>query len=777
MTVDRQRGHFGFDLGFLFWFRRYFWQRHYILRIALKSFLVLGFLAVLAAAAVAVPVGLSYYEKAQEYDPIAVAEFKGGGLVYDSQGELVGSLADDGRILLRREQIPDHFVAALMAAEDARFMEHRGFDPIGITRAAIANFRKNGIAQGGSTITQQLARNSYDLGGRTIHRKLVELFFAIRIEKEFTKDEIVTHYLNRVYFGSGFWGLGAAAKGYFDKSPEELTVAESAMLSGLIRRPNTLSPFNNPELAEAAKDGVLKRMVVEGSLEPQALGNPEFAEVSVRDNQGRNNRPRYLLGAVRREAREILQDHSHRGLLVETSINSDLQAFGESVVADHLTAIESQEGRDYPHPTRNDYLAGRTPVPDYLQGAAVVLENRTGRILAAVGSRDLFESSYDRVALSKRQAGTAFHPFVYAAAYESGAATPMSAAFDAPMDNREVMLGGQSGILGEWGDETLSRQYLGRIPSGYGLISGKNAATVRLGFQTGIENVHALSRRAGIRSPLPSYPSSFLGAGEVSLLELAHAYTTFPNDGWRTGRTGMIDRIVTGEGEVLYRRTVEKEKPVRAFSERTARQIKALLAQAVREKADENTADRLRSLSGQVAGMPGTSVDSENNWFVGFNDRYTWGVWVGMDRPQPIYRHAFSRDTALPMWARLAAVLDSDDAVAGNSDKEPELVPVCLESFALAHEGCTERGHRYVGLPDDGSYASLDFCRAGGSRGELSEKAEAAEFRATPVLRATPVSANPNAGPRAPSKPVAPEVPPLSGENVFGILDGWSGMN
>lgn len=758
---------FGFAIGFLLAKHRSFWQRHPILRFSLQSAVAIAIIGIFSATIIA----WDYYKKSAEYDPAAVAEFHRGGMVLDSEGEMIGSLADDGRILVRRDEIPDHLIAALMAAEDSRFYQHPGFDAVGIMRAAVANFRRDGIAQGGSTITQQLARNTHDLGGRTIQRKLLEVFFSLRIEEEFSKDEIVTHYLNRIYFGSGFNGIGAAANGYFGKHVSELTTAESAMLCSLIRRPNALSPFNNPEVAELNKERVLNRMVAEGFLDRKTAENPAFRVVSVIPNKGRNNRPRFLLSKIRSEARQLMGQRPPSGIIVETSLNTGLQKMGESILAEKITAIESQEGREFPHPTRADFRSGRISSPDYLQGSAVVIENATGRIVSAICSRDPFESDYDRLSLSHRSAGTAFFPFVYAAAYESGSATPMSDSYDVPIDNREVMLGGQSGILGEWGTESFGRKYLGKVPSGYALIAGKNAATARLGFDTGLDNVKAVAHQAGINSTLPDYPSAFLGAGEVNLLELTHAYTTFPNKGWRTGRVGLIDRITTRNGELLYQRSVEKENPQRAFSEQTADQVRTLLTQAVHERASAEASAQLASLGSKVGGMTGTSVGSENNWFIGFNDRYTWGVWVGMDMPQPIYENAFAKDTALPIWSDFALYLDPQEK-EWNMAGEKSLVPVCVDSGCLAHVGCRERGHRLIGVPRGSDTAGLEYCRTNKSREELSETAELARYRAEPMVRAIPVSMKTKtAEPQNSFSPVSTETSPLVGENVYGILD------
>ncbi|NNE90665.1 MAG: hypothetical protein HKN23_03375, partial [Verrucomicrobiales bacterium] len=486
----------------------------------------------------------SYHKRALELDYSQVTNIREGATVLDSTGNQLGAISENRVVIVSRDEIPDHFLEALYAAEDSRFKFHPGYDLKGIMRAAIANLKKQEIDQGASTITQQLARNCFELTGRTYDRKLLEVFAAREIEKAYTKDEIVTHYLNRIYLGNGFWGLGAAAAGYFGKSPSELTVGESAMLCGMIRYPNPLSPFKNPQAAIAARNRILNRMADEGFLTANEAGQLSEKPLYILENDGRNNQPRFLLAKVEREAKSLLNGASLDGMTIETAVEPMLQKVSEEAVNHRLSRLESTELTGTP---TNDSSASANP-EDRLQGSAIVIENATGRVVAVVGSRDHQESEYDRASLTRRPAGTAFFPLLYAAAYDSGVSSPLSTVFDAPIDNREVMMGGQTGILGEWGVENLQPVYRGAIPSGFALIAGKNAASVRLGFETGLETVRQFAARAGIRSPLGDYPSTFIGASEVTLEELTHAYSAFANTGWKTADTGPIDRILDRNG-------------------------------------------------------------------------------------------------------------------------------------------------------------------------------------------------------------------------------------
>ncbi len=636
-------------------FAKFRWLLHPFWRWSFGLF----FVVCLAIAIIAYVYGKQYYDRAQEYQILDVSALTEGALVRDANGDQLGAISEKHRILLDPDEIPDHFIKALLAAEDSRYYSHPGYDLQGMMRAAIANIRKKEIDQGASTITQQLARNSLDLGGRNMDRKFLEIFVSSRIEKKFTKPEILTHYLNRIYLGNGFWGLGAAAQGYFGKTPEELSIDESAMICGLIRSPNPLSPFKNFEAASLARNRVLNRMVAEGFLAREKADLIMKTVTRAVKNDGRNNQPRYLLAKVQEEAVRLLGRNDLNGIEIQTSIDPRIQEASEKAISNQITSIETEKGSNgYPHPTREDFHAGKIEKPDYLQGAAVVIENRTGRIISVVASRDLQESEYDRVSLSLRPAGTAFAPFVYAAAFEGRIATPGSILFDAPLDNREVMLGGEEGILGEWGAEGDAREYLGKITARRALVEGKNAATVRLGFQVGLDAVKDVVYRTGIRSDLPEFPSAFLGAGEVSLLEMTHAYTVFPNGGIRCAGTGMIDRIVDRDGLILYDREGDRTREkVRAIEEHVANDISEMLSEAIFRRARPNLVKSLNPLRGKIGGTTGTTVNFDNAWFLGFNSKYSWGIWVGMDKPETIYPEAFSRDLALPVWAEIGEKL------------------------------------------------------------------------------------------------------------------------
>src|SRR6266481_3341051 len=352
-----------------------------------------------------------YEQKAEEFDLAKLENLESASVIYDRYGQVYGKIFIRNREQVSLSQISPYLVAALISAEDNRFYEHRGIDFWGMVRAAFKNTAAGRIRQGASTLTQQLARNTFDLKDRTYDRKILEVFLAMRIDKALSKNKILELYLNRVYFGGGLYGAEAAARGYFGKSAKDLSIGESAMLAGLLKSPNNLSPWHSQEAAVNERDFVLGRMV--------------------------ENRIEY----------------HHQNYADYTEKLKDWKAI-------------HKEG-------------GNPPSPEYLQGAVLAVDNRTGGILAMVGGRDYGQSQYNRTYQSKRPAGTAFTPFVFAAAFSKGI-FPGSLADDSALDNRQVMIGGTTGILGEWGVERAENRYEGPIPLRQVLAESKNAATVRV---------------------------------------------------------------------------------------------------------------------------------------------------------------------------------------------------------------------------------------------------------------------------------------------------------
>lgn len=608
------------------------WRR--ILVVFLKIVFLTPFYLVVALAAFGGGVGWHYFEASADLDLTEVERLEVGALVRDVNGREIGRAGTMSRLLITRDDIPIHFVDALIAAEDQRFYLHPGFDPVGSVRAAWVNYRADAIREGASTLTQQLARDVYRLAGKDADRKLAEIAAAVRIEDRYTKDEILVHYLNRIYFGSGFYGLGSAASGYFGKTPQQLTVDEAALLCGLIPSPSRYSPLVSEKLALENRDQTLRRMQQIGKLTEAQLATFLATETVVaksREHLINRGQVNYLLARVERELRASLMKRpvpikSLAGLIVETSIDLERQQNAARSIDRHLEEI------------RKKAAAAGTSTED-IEAAFVMIENRTGRIIVSVGSRDFHKSEYDRAIEMTRPPGSALFPFVYAAAYEKGAFKPDSPVFDAPFDNREMGLGSIGGILGEWSTENPANRWEGPIPASQALRFSKNAPTARLGLQVGLGPVRELVAAAGIESALDEAPGSILGNSEVNLTEMTLAYTTFPNGGTRAPLPGMIREVRDTSGKLISPSL--ELKPDAAMS--------AITAQAVSESL---------TASGEGAketGKSGTTSAFTDAWYFGFDDDHTWGTWVGRDSFTPLFPLAFGGALAKPLAAEIVA--------------------------------------------------------------------------------------------------------------------------
>ncbi len=614
----------------------------HLIVVLLQTLLLAPLCAALALAAVGAGVGWHYFDRSASLDVELVGRPEIGALVRDARGVEIGRAGSMNRLLVVREDIPPHFVDALVAAEDQRFFVHPGFDPVGSIRAAMANYRAEAIREGGSTLTQQLARDVYRLEGKDIDRKLSEIAAAVRIEKRYSKDEILVHYLNRVYFGSGFYGLGSAARGYFGKKASELTLDESALLCGVIPSPSRYSPLVNEARARECRDQTLRRMheigrLPAGELERLLAAGTRVA--SSRDDSLRRGQTAYLISRIERELREEIASwptppDSLDGYLVETSVDLAGQQAAAEAMDRHLAE-----------------LAGDVDGKDPLEAAFVLVENRTGQIVVSVGSRDFQRSEYDRAVDMKRPPGSAFLPFLYAAAYESGPFTPATILLDAPFDNREVGLGAIGGVLGEWSTENPENRWEGEITAAEALAKSKNSPSARLAARVGLQNVSRLVRAAGIATELRDMPGSLLGASEASLSELTRAFSVFPNGGTPAPRLRLIREIREPSGKVVSRPA--SYAPAPAMKESTARAIVPGLPAS-------------DAVSG-ARGKSGTTATFTDAWHFGFDETRTWGLWIGRDRFSAIRPLAFGGEIAKPLAERLAASLGGNPEPVASS--------------------------------------------------------------------------------------------------------------
>lgn len=674
-----------------------------LLKVLLGTSFILLLTGILAATAgiAALSIYLQKYEaRAASFDLDEVSRMEAASLLLDRNGTEFGKLFIQNRNPVPLNRISRHLIHAVIAAEDNRFYQHRGVDWWGVARAAIENYRQRRIAQGASTITQQLARNTYEMRERTMERKLVEMFLAKRIEERYTKDQILEFYLNRVYFGSGFYGAEAAARGYFGKAAAELTPDESAMLAGLLRSPQTLSPWNNPTGAQNIRNVVLQQMRDLGFLSRAELEAALARETPV---QPRSNphRVSYIHDLIRQQAIQALgfERAMNGGYRIRTTLDMRLQRAAEDALRQQLDAIEKHP--EFRHPTYASYRqehaeierridrgdpAARMPPPEYLQGALLVLENTTGGVLALVGGRDFRHSEFNRVTQARRPAGTVFTPIVFAAACENGL-SPATVVDDSALDNRFVMVGGATGILGEWGVERVENAYEGPMTSRMALVKGKNAALVRLGFQLGLEKLRQTVQALGIRSPLREYSNAFLGSSEMTLEELTLAFTTFAGQGRRPATTYLIEAIEEADGRVIYR---APRQQVRGLSGAAAFQTHTALEQILTEGVEHlaHRRDGLRDIP--AAGKNGTAYGFTDTYFIGYTSAVTAGVWIGFDKPTRIYRGAFGRDLAMPVWVRvmnMASELLPPAPFRRSLEVEP--VEVCSTTGLLASPKCT----------------------------------------------------------------------------------------
>ena len=604
-----------------------FFQRLWF-KILLATALILAIAALIAGSFILAP----YHGIAESYDMAALKQDGRSTLVYGHDDSPVGTLFGQDRRPVTRAEIPQHLVDILVATEDSRFYSHGGWDPKGIVRAAVANLKEGGIAQGASTLTQQLSRNAYTIKEKRFARKAVEIFLSRRIEEAYTKDEILTLYLNEVYFGNGFYGIESAAQGYFGKAAIELDIPESATLVGLIKRPNSYNPFTDIEAARTVRDHALQRARSVGKITPAQLDEALAKPVAPLPESQRTNGGISALSEIENEVEQALgrRPTATDGLRVYTSIEPTIQSALAAAIRKHIGGFETPDANG-----------------EHLQGAAVVIDNATAEIIAAVGSQKGRAGGFDRAFNARRPPGTAFTPLVYAAALEAGI-SPYIQVLDTPLDNNKVMIGGLQGILGEWGSEGEFASYSGEISAREAIVRGKNAATVRLGFQVGVDPVISLARKAGITSSLAAAPPIFLGQSDITPAELALAYSTIPSNGFRAGNVSVLRRIEDSGGKVLFERTPPAGLPV--MSQGTAYEVHNALIDALEEGTARDSITSLGLAHMPSGGKTGTSYRLGDAWFVGYNSRVTCAVWSGFDRPERIAKEGFGHVLALPVW-------------------------------------------------------------------------------------------------------------------------------
>ena len=639
-----------------------------------------------------------YRQRAATYDLKRINDLEEPSIILDRNGKEIGRIFVQNRSIIPIEQVPEIFIKTLRAGEDSRFLSHHGVDYIGVVRAVILNAR--GGSQGASTITQQLARNAYNLKGEallrketTIQRKMVEAFLARRIEDRYTKREILNFYLNRIYFGSGFYGIRSAALGYFGKEPMDLKTQECASLVTLIKNPNGRSPLNNPEMNRVSRNYVLGRMREERMISSSELARLKALPLGLNPRPLRRGTTHLYERIADAVGLALGEDALASGKFkIHTTILAEAQNAAQKALLESLAKAEARPG--YQRPKHEDYHKGSAKPAEYLQGAVLMLDHETGEVLAHVGGRDYAQVPYDFIELGKRPLGTAFFPYIYAAGL-SGGQTPATLVEDEPMDNRAVMIGGREGILGEWGMEVPAPVYEGKIPVRAALENSKIAATVRFAGQTGLQRVVDTSVAFGL--PLQKaelLPRLAAGFEEVPMKQAVRAMTVFPLGGM-AGPDSLVyvDRVENPEGRVIFRRQHQTRTPRRIIDEATAWQVHSMMAGSLYRGSSKGVLDGLIEKPFHGAGKGGSTPDFADAWFIGYNPRITCGVWTGflMGNGEPIYPGAFSRDLAMPVWQ--AAMNAATPAFGGNPQAPPASVveiPVCATSGQRATQFCQD---------------------------------------------------------------------------------------
>jgi len=609
---------------------------------------------------------------------IRTFEHEQKSIVLAHDGRKITEFGFESRTPVSIRALPAYVPQAVIATEDKRFYRHRGFDPIGIARAVFGVLTFN-YAGGGSTITQQLARNMFDEIGfeRRYLRKLKEVQVALDLERSYTKEQILEAYLNEIYMGRGY-GFQNAARNYLGKDATDMNVAEAALLTAILNVPARYDPFRQPERALSRRNLVLELMAREGYLTPsEAERWKRFPLPETEPEPSISSIAPYFEEWVRQILDDRFGDEIYSGgYRIVTTLDVDMQRAARQAMEEGWAEIEA-DTVNFEHPRYEEFdtvtsFAGQTP---YLQGAFIALDPETGHVKALIGGRDFAQSKFDRARLARRQAGSGFKPFVYTAAIATG--IPASYV----VEDIPVVYPQLDGT--DWRPSNFTQEFKGPMTIREGLYTSTNMIAIRLGWEeVGIETVAQTARRMGIRTEIERFPSSTIGAAEVIPLQMAEAYSTFPNMGTRVTPFPIL-RVEDPQGNVMWEPQPERTEVLDSLPTR----IVVDMLQDVIRRGTGYTAIRLRAgLPYEVpaAGKTGTTNDGTDVWFTGFTPNLLATAWFGMDVPQPIFalgpgrRQATGGGLAAPVWgAFMRRVYQGveEDSAAG-VEETPPLLPI-----------------------------------------------------------------------------------------------------
>ncbi len=577
--------------------------------------------------------------------------------IYDRNGNLLADLSGELREYVPLRDIPPALQLATVASEDRRFFQHSGIDLRAIMRALYQDLKHKEIVEGGSTITQQLARNLYLSQRKSLSRKMQEMAIAIRLERHYSKEEILEMYLNKVYYGSGAYGVGIASKIYFGKPVSQLNLAECALLAAIPRRPNDYSPYRNPELALKMRNTVLDKMWKMGFIRKEEAEKAQKEPLKLAHQQApqtaRFKAPHFVFWVIDQLAEKYGEDFVYKsGLKIYTTLDIKLQEIAEKAIK---RGLEKAKGLKVS------------------QAALVALDYRTGHILAMVGGKDFRESQFNRAVQARLQAGSAFKIFVYTAAIDKGF-EPQDTIMDTPVSYRSAN--------GVWRPKNADGHYRGKVTLKYAFAQSINVPAVKLADKIGIETVIEYAHKMGITTPLEPYLSTAIGSSGVRVLDMASAIGVIANNGVRCEPQSIL-KIETSKGVIL-----EHNKPVSfpVIPTETAETMQEML----REVVLRGTGRRASSVPG-AAGKTGTSDDYRAAWFVGYTPKLACAVWVGNDDYTPMSR-VYGGTVPCAIWAdfmgQASALWEEKNKGLTSEDEEMVRVRICDDTGLLATPYC-----------------------------------------------------------------------------------------
>jgi penicillin-binding protein 1A len=590
----------------------------------------------------------------------------------DDHDQPVFTLAREQRIEVPLSRMSPNVIHAILAIEDQRFYQHGAVDPWRVIGAAMRNLRVGRAAEGGSTLTQQLARQSFLTADKTLRRKLREVVVAERLERRYSKNQILELYLNKVYFGDGLYGVEAASLGYFGAHAADLSVPQAALLAGLVKSPSSYAPTVSPDRATSRRNLVLQQMQQAGYIDQTVYDRAVHTPLHLHDGlRQAKDAGEYFKEEVRKQlvdkfgAEQVYMG----GLRVYTTLDLSMQRAADAEVQRQLKEIEDRQAS-----RRRSSAARAEPASDDnpLQAALVAMDPKTGEVRALVGGRDFDQSPFDRATQARRQPGSAFKPFIYAAAIEQGYSP---ATLIGNLDDPVMTL------QGAWvpEDEHLDSP---TITMRAALRTSSNRAAVQMLQEIGIPSAVRYAEKLGIGS-VPSVPSLALGSGEVTLMSMTTAYAAFANEGLLPSPI-FIRRVETRDGKVLF---TANTPPARAMSEGTAFLMTNMMADVINSGTAWTA--RRTGFTLPAAGKTGTTNDYHDAWFVGFTPAIVTGVWIGYDQPRTIVSGGYAAELAVPLWARfMMAATKGDKPVWFSEPDSVTSATICRLSGKLATDAC-----------------------------------------------------------------------------------------